>query len=96
MTNGFVNECRAWWRLGSIWTMGFWAALGSVIVAIWPVAHWAFDTILPRYPLWRIPFAAATFAVTFGSMFYARMKAQPRLQAKLAPPPAAGGEKAGG
>ena len=81
----FIDDCRHWWKLNSNQVAAFWALLGGVIVAMWPVAQWALNEILPRDPLWRIPFAAATVAVTFGSFLYARLRSQP----KLAPPKAA-------
>jgi hypothetical protein len=79
-----IEDCRQWWRLGSVWTMGLWAVLGGVIVQIWPVAQWALNEVLPHDPLWRIPFAVLTVSVTFGSMLFARLKMQPKLQQKLA------------
>ena len=65
-----------WWKLHSAQVMAFWALLGGVIVAMWPVAHWALDQVLPDEPLWRIPFAVLVSAATFGSFLYARMRPQ--------------------
>ena len=70
-------------RSAVTWAIGFWGAVGSVIIMVWPVAQWAFDEVLPENPLWRVPFALATFAVTVGSVVFARLKRQPKLQAKL-------------
>lgn len=67
-----------WWKLHSVQIMAFWAALGGVIVAMWPVAHYLLDKIIPDGP-WRIGMAALVSAVTFGSMLYARTRPQPKL-----------------
>ena len=76
-----------WWtilrRSSVAWAASAWGGIGALIVMIWPVAQWAFDQVLPRDPLWRIPFALATLAVTAGSMLFARAVKQPKLQAKL-------------
>lgn len=78
-----IDECKAlWWRLASVRVMAFWGVLGAVIVQMWPVAQWALNEILPHNPLWRIPFAALTMGLTFGSMLFARLKSQPKLQGK--------------
>ena len=76
----FTDEIHSWWKLRSAQVMAFWAVLGGVIVAMWPVAQWALNEVLPRDPLYRIPFALAVAGVTFGSFLYARLRKQPKLE----------------
>lgn len=76
MKLNLTEDWRVWWKLNSAQVMAFWAALGGIIVMAWPVAQWALDSVLPHNPLWRIPFALGTAAVTFGSFFYARFRKQ--------------------
>lgn len=65
-------------RLNSVQVMAFWSALGGIIVAMWPVASWAINELLPHGPL-RIAFAVIVSGVTFGSYVYARLRVQPKL-----------------
>lgn len=78
--NKFITECRQWYKLWSVRTMAFWALLGGVMIQAWPVVQWALNEALPHDPLWRIPFAILTAAVTFGSFLAARLLAQPKLE----------------
>ncbi|MGX7895450.1 hypothetical protein [Tsuneonella sp. HG222] len=73
---------KDWLKCNSVQVMAVWSVLGGIIVAMWPVAHWALDEVLPDDPLWRIPFAVVVSAVTFGSYFYARLRPQPKLGGK--------------
>jgi hypothetical protein len=76
-----------WWLAlrtsASAWVISFWGGVGALIVAIWPVAQWVIDQILPRDPLWRIPFALLTLVITSGSMLFARVVRQRKRQQKL-------------
>lgn len=65
------------------WAIWAWSGVGAGIVLIWPVAQWVLDQILPENPLWRIPFALATLAITAGSMLFARAVKQEKLAKKL-------------
>lgn len=76
-----IAECRLWWRFASTWAMAFWAALGGIIVAMWPVASWYLNQIIPDGPL-RVALGGLVTAVTFGSMLFARLRKQPKLEEK--------------
>lgn len=78
-----VEEARLWWRLNVLQVGAFWAVLGGVIVACWPVAGWFLTVVLAPAPWWiRSLVGLATTAITMGSFLYARLRPQPNLPGK--------------